>query len=730
NQGASPLSNLTNFTEVGVFNVTGFYSGNENYTSDFETWWVTVTSDQFPVVNVTFPLNQTYNVDVTELNYTATDDNSVSACWYSLDGGATNSSPDFTCSNFTSLTSIQGSNNWTVYANDSINQISSDVVFFFKDTIFPQFTNHQRNPVTPNEDQNVQINVTVTETNPDTVILEFNNGTATNYTVTTNNGDEFFYTIGTGNYTAHDSVNYSWYANDTAGNLNKSSLQSFTVANQIPSVSAPGLNDTTPLTNYIISCNGGDFSDNDNEDIEQDRFFRWYDTDVEISGETLQTLDLSVSGLDKGDVIKCSTRVYDGFDNSSWVNSSNTATIQNSPPVITNPLTTINWNANGTTFTYDYDYTDDDSDGETWYDNTTLFDINGTGYVSDTPTESEAGIYEIKINVSDGTINTTDDFTYTINDVTLPNISFVSPTEANDSQLTRNYIQVNVTASDGKALDTITIFLYNSTSLVQTNTSSTSPFLSNFTNLPDAIYYFNSTANDTAGNTNQTETRTSTIDTGPPIINYVSPTETSGVSRARNYIEINVTASDPKLDKIIIRLYNSSNIQINSATTSTSPNFINFTLSDGLYFYNATANDTLSQENSTATRNITLDTAVPLIEFVSPTENNNTVFNNRDWVFVNVSVTETSPRNITYILFNSTEKVNETTFLMTDQFSNNTINFTGLPEETYYYNVTIVDAISNSNSTETRIIHLTTLSLFFNGIEGNIDAELNSSINL
>jgi len=391
-------------------------------------------------------------------------------------------------------------------------------------------------------------------------------------------------------------------------------LQSFTVANQIPTVSASALNDTTPLTDELISCDGGTFSDNDAEDVENTRYFLWYDTDVEISGQTSQTLDLSVAGLDKGDVVKCSVRVYDGFDNSTFVNSSNTATIQNSAPTILNPLTTISWDANGSTFTYDYDFTDADGDSEIWYDNTTLFDINQTGYISDTPTESEAGIFAIRINVSDGTINATDDFTYTINDVTSPNIDFVSPTETNDSQLTRNYIQANVTASDGKALGTITLYLYNSTALVQTNTSTTSPLFVNFTNLPDEVYYFNSTANDTSGNENSTETRTVSTDTGPPSVNYVVPTENSGVYKNQNYVEINVTASDPNLDKILIRIYNSSNDLINSSTTSSSPNFINFSnLVDGLYFYNATANDTFSNENSLATRNITLDTTIPSV---------------------------------------------------------------------------------------------------------------------
>jgi len=42
NYGASPLSNLTNLT-IGYYNLTAWYSGNENYTADTETWWITIT---------------------------------------------------------------------------------------------------------------------------------------------------------------------------------------------------------------------------------------------------------------------------------------------------------------------------------------------------------------------------------------------------------------------------------------------------------------------------------------------------------------------------------------------------------------------------------------------------------------------------------------------------------------------------------------------------------------
>ena len=104
-------------------------------------------------------------------------------------------------------------------------------------------------------------------------------------------------------------------------------------------------------------------------------------------------------------------------------------------------------------------------------------------------------------------------------------------------------------------------------------------------------------------------TITSASDIVAPTINYVSPTENLGVTKNQDYILINVTASDPNLDTILIRLYNSSNELINSSTTSSSPNYFNFTgLSDGLYYYNATANDTFGNENFLVTRNITLVT--------------------------------------------------------------------------------------------------------------------------
>ncbi len=272
NQGASPLSNLTNFTSEGEFNVSGIYAGNENYTYDIETWWVTVSSDSAPTLTLNSPVDYD-NSSSTSITFNCTADDDIGLINVSLYGNwsgwhlnETNDTGINNANYIFSKTISEGIYVWNCYACDSIYQCSFDSAnyTFIVDSTYPTFSGYARNPSPPNEDQNVQVNVTVTETNPDTIILEWN-GT-TNYTVTTSNGDEYYFTITNGNYTAHDSVTYYWYANDTSGNLNKSAQQSFTVANQAPSLTVnepDGSGDDTKTT-FTVTWTA---SDNDAEDV-------------------------------------------------------------------------------------------------------------------------------------------------------------------------------------------------------------------------------------------------------------------------------------------------------------------------------------------------------------------------------------------------------------------------------------------------------------------------------
>ncbi|TKJ17249.1 hypothetical protein CEE44_01815 [Candidatus Woesearchaeota archaeon B3_Woes] len=605
-------TNLSNDNVEYFYNVSAFDDfGNFNSTG---TRKLTLTQNNPPQVSIIYPESKSYAGDVTDLNYTASDDGILDSCWYN--NGTINSTPDPTCSNFTGLNSNEGSNTWTVYANDSTGQEGSASVTFIKDTTYPTFSSYLRSPDPPNEDEDIQVNVTVTEENNDTVLLEWN-GTV-NYTITTNNGDEYYFTIAQGNYTAHDIITYYWYANDTAGNLNKSIQQSFKVENRIPSVSQPSLNDTTPQTNDVISCDNGTFSDDDAEDgSEEGREFKWYNNDSEVSEETSQTLDLSVSNLDKGNVIKCSIRVNDSYNWSSWVNSSNTATINNTAPVITTPQPPVNKDADGTSYDYDYNVTDPDAgDTITWYDNTTLFNISSsTGVISHTPSEGEAGSYSILINVSDGTVQDTDSFTYTINDVTYPLIEWVNPTKNSGVLVHKDYIEINVTVIETN-LDTITIRLYNSTNdSIKTNTSNSSPFYIKYSSLNGGLYFYNATVNDTVDNKNSTETRNITLDTNPPTLTINKPKNETYFENVSLKLNISTNA-----DNTWYNIDDENNITLEQETY--------FNTSDGTHTIYVFANNSFG----ITTKNVTFDVDLNLYninnsKFKGSEKGNSTNFN-------------------------------------------------------------------------------------------------------
>ena len=85
-----------------------------------------------PDVNLTYPLNTTYyNQDITELNYTYSDEN-PGYCWYSNDSGVNNYSIQSAGLNFTGFASVIGSNDWNVYCNDSSGNENSSLVSFYR----------------------------------------------------------------------------------------------------------------------------------------------------------------------------------------------------------------------------------------------------------------------------------------------------------------------------------------------------------------------------------------------------------------------------------------------------------------------------------------------------------------------------------------------------------------------------------------------------------------------
>lgn len=86
-----------------------------------------------PKINITYPLNDTYNVNVSNLNYTI-DDLSGIKCWYSDDFGVTNFTEVVAGINFTDVYSDEGTNTRIVFCNDSVGNENQTNITFFKDT--------------------------------------------------------------------------------------------------------------------------------------------------------------------------------------------------------------------------------------------------------------------------------------------------------------------------------------------------------------------------------------------------------------------------------------------------------------------------------------------------------------------------------------------------------------------------------------------------------------------
>jgi hypothetical protein len=196
-------------------------------------------------------------------------------------------------------------------------------------------------------------------------------------------------------------------------------------------------------------------------------------------------------------------------------------------------------------------------------------------------------------------------------------------------------------------------------------------------------------------------------ETVAPVITLLSPSPNNGSYSNTSTPTINFSIVDTgsNIDTCILELDHSNNTMTKIGSgLSVSCNFTTSSLSEGGHNYTIFANDTLNNLGSNGTFFFTVDSTFPLISLGNGTENDQSNFS-RSNVYVNVSVTETNEANITFKLHNSTGEVNTTVY----SSATREINWTGLSDGVYTYNVTIVDLASNSNTTATRTIRLDNL---------------------
>jgi len=330
--------------------------------------------------------------------------------------------------------------------------------------------------------------------------------------------------------------------------------------------------------------------------------------------------------------------------------------------------------------------------------NNTLFST-ATSAINISSLPNNQYIYYVFINDSVNNYNKTINRTITLDSIN-PLIDYDSETPSNGLNTSKNSIYVEVLVTETNEQN-ITFLLYNSTSEVNSTTFTDATRNINFTNLPDENYYYNVTITDKVNQINYTETRHLTIDSTNPLISYDSETQLNNSYIDSETIYINWSYIDTNLNTIQIFLYNTTSLVNNSLYTNPI-NGINITVNnkDEIYTYYIFINDSANNQNKTINRTITLDNTYPLIDYSedSPANGLNTTTAS---IFINVSVTETNEQNITFLLYNSSAQANISIF----NDSTRTINFTNLPDDTYYYNITLIDKTNKLNTTITR--HLT-----------------------
>ncbi len=277
---------------------------------------------------------------------------------------------------------------------DKANNINkTQLLTVYVDNTPPLFQNISINS-TPNEIQNVQINVTIIGPNLNKTILEFN---GTNYTVSTNSSNEYYYDIKSGNYSAHQVMNYTWYANDSLGNLNKSAEQSFTVANR-----APFFNSSRNISALSWVEDSGQESVNltfsfyelDGDDLNYTAAVN--DTNITVSIDNSTGIATLTSATDWNGKANVTFYALDGYDN----NLSNIVNITvsgdaNEPPVLTSPVSPVNFSEDSNT-TFDLICSPGTGESATQ---------NCTNYVYDSSYSSYDSNVSVTVNSTNGTVS-------------------------------------------------------------------------------------------------------------------------------------------------------------------------------------------------------------------------------------------------------------------------------------------------------------------------------------
>lgn len=307
---------------------------------------VTITIDNTkPDVVITAPIAGRFGASIF-VNVTATDKNTVESVAAIINGTNTmlnrTSGTDFWTGNITSPV-LEDTYNLTINASDVAGNYNNTekVTGLIIDHTLPTITVTSPTPSTIYKINPVSFDAYTNE-NASTCIASIDNA---NYTMTSS--DSLIWSKSVSLVNGNHNVNI--YCSDLAGNMQVSGTIPFTVtvpggttsggsvsslsfnitmpkANHKPTLSAPTVDNEAPNKGATINCISGTFSDADG-DSKLGEQWKWFVNGVQVSGSS-SSFDTNQANV--GDKITCSQRATDGINYTDWMDSSNSATVQNS----------------------------------------------------------------------------------------------------------------------------------------------------------------------------------------------------------------------------------------------------------------------------------------------------------------------------------------------------------------------------------------------------------------
>ncbi len=671
--GASPVSNISTYSEQADYNITLAYPGSQNYTASSETHWLKVR-DTTPPGSVSGPAEQSRGSSWITWNWTEPADADYAEAIVYVNGTnvANVSGNSYNATGLTTYT-VYGITTHTKDVYGNVNDTGVSDTARTLDEISPSYSGiYDQNGTAYSQGGNYQFNITWTDNvEVGSVTFSFD---GTNYTSPSQSGDEYYVTL---TDLAAGSYSYTWYATDSAGNQNETGAQNFEIVKASTTMNIsilPGWNETYG-TETTVTCSA------DNDEVTATL---WRDG-AQVSIPDTQT----PGGGNHTYVCNASSTT-----NYTAGTASDELTINRAEPDISLLLNGTESNitievggAVNETGLHDHPCT------LSLYEAGSLI-TSGSSPVTQITEYNTLGTYNVTLQhpLTQNHTAAQETLWITVQDTTEPEVTPISPEDGHATASQTHEFMFNFTDNHYSTAD-CTLYVNGNESGSNISAAAGSTISITNSTLPEGQDEWHINCTDGSGNTGQSGTRNITIDITPPVITPVRPVDNETIGYILLF-KVDVQDAGVGIDSLYVSSQNSSgDIVFAGVIPAPYQMLINTSVyPDGRYNITGWANDTLG---NTAERSIIhyINNTMPFIQIQVPTEGSkwNNDFN------LNIEVQDDSlhtvTHNITYPDGTLMDEESHEVINVTDHHDTENVNTSGTPDGNYSLNIWANDTV-------------------------------------